>query len=129
MRYLGIDYGKKRIGIAVADSEIGIAVPHGTILRQSDNQAIDEIKSLVREERIGRIVVGLPLGLDGKETKMSRAAGEFRRRLDVATGVPVEFENEIFTTRMANHEGVRKEHTDASSAAIILQSYLDKNFS
>lgn len=129
MRYLGVDHGKKRIGTAVADGEIGVATPRGVILRASDTQAIEEMKHLIRAERIEKIVVGLPLGLNGKETEMSRSAEEFGRRLAAETGMPVEFENEILTTRMAGYDGVGKETIDASAAAIILQSYLDKNHS
>lgn len=126
MRYVGIDYGEKRIGVAAADGETGIAVPRGVILRENDAQAIKETTSFIMREQIGRIIIGLPLGHDGAETDMSRAARAFGDTLGAAVGLPVEFENEIFTTRMAAHEGVPKDSLDSSSAAIILQSYLDK---
>lgn len=123
---MGIDYGTKRIGTAIADGETGIAVPRGVILCVSDAQAIEEIKTLVKEERIEKIIIGLPLGHEGGETDISRAARSFGEKLRNATGVPIAFENEIFTSRMADHTGVAKDKIDASSAAIILQSYLDK---
>ncbi|MEK7082405.1 MAG: Holliday junction resolvase RuvX [Patescibacteria group bacterium] len=126
MRYLGIDYGLRRIGMAVADAETGVAVPRGVIVRAGDAEAIGKIKALVIKERIEKIVVGAPLGLDGVDTEISRAARAFGENLGVASGVPVEFENEMLTTRMATNAGVRKEDVDASAAAIILQSYLDK---
>lgn len=126
MRYLGIDYGMRRIGVAVAESETRIAMPRGVIVRAGDARVIADIASMVKKELIEKIVVGLPLALDGQETAMSRAARAFGEQLGAAIGIPVEFENEIFTTRMAEHEGVKKQHVDAASAAIILQSYLDK---
>ncbi|MEK7541614.1 MAG: Holliday junction resolvase RuvX [Patescibacteria group bacterium] len=126
MRYLGIDYGKARIGAATADEETGIAIPRGIIRREDDAQAIAEIRILARKEGIEKIVVGLPLAMDGAETEMSRAARAFAEKLSVVSAVPVAFENEMLTTRMAGHAGVAKDLIDASSAAIILQSYLDK---
>lgn len=126
MRYVGIDYGEKLIGMAVADGEMMVATPRGVIMRSSDAQAISDIASMARKEQVGKIVIGVPLGHEGGETDISRAARAFGEKLRGAVGVPVEFENEIFTSRMAHHAGVAKENIDAASAAIILQSYLDK---
>ena len=126
MRYAGIDYGAKRIGMAVGDEEVRIATPRGVVRRVSDAQAVREIIAAVRQEGIGIIIMGLPLAHDGSETGESRAVRRFAEKLKEKIDVPVEFENEIFTTRMAAHEGIKKENADVASAAIILQSYLDK---
>ena len=127
MRYLGIDYGRARMGVAVGDEETRIAIPRGVILRENDAGAIAEIRVVIEWERIKKIIMGLPLAHDGVETDESRAARAFAKKLQEKINLPVEFENEIFTTRMAKHEGVKKENRDAASAAIILQSYLDKS--
>ena len=126
MRYLGVDYGWVRIGVAVGDEEMRIATPREVILRQNDAQAIGEIALVVKRDGIERIIMGLPLGHDGSETDESREVRAFAKKLREKINLPVEFENEIFTTRMTKHEGVKNENVDAASAAIILQSYLDK---
>ena len=77
MRYLGIDYGARRIGMAVADDEVGIATPHCIIQRGNDAQAAGEIMVIVRQERIGKVVIGLPLAHDGVETDESREVRAF----------------------------------------------------
>ena len=126
MRYMGIDYGRARVGVAVSDPNGKIAFPKGILDSRDSDSAIGALKKMIPEEKVERIIVGLPLAHDGGETGESRAVRAFARVLKEKISVPVEFENEIFTTRMATHEGVKKKDVDAASAAIILQSYLDR---
>ena len=125
MRYLGIDYGERRIGVAAADEEVRIAIPRGVIRYQDDAQAIGEIASLVKEAGAVKVIMGVPLAHDGADTQESRIIRAFAAKLQTHIGIPIAFENEIFTTRMAEATGAGKK-SDASAAAIILQSYLDK---
>lgn len=124
MRFLGIDYGGKRIGIAVSDEQGKIAFPHGVVAWSKN--AVAAIRAIARRERAGVLVVGLPLGFDGSETGQTRKARTFAERLEKDLRLPVRFENEMFTTRMARASGADNEHVDESSAALILQSYLDQ---
>ena len=124
---MGIDYGARRIGLAVADGEMNIATPLGVILKENDAQAIAEIQIVFKQERVDRVIMGLPLAHNGSETKESFEVRAFAEKLKGEVSVPMAFENEMLTTRMATHAGVRKEDTDAASAALILQSYLDTN--
>ncbi|MDP3778526.1 MAG: Holliday junction resolvase RuvX [bacterium] len=126
MRYLGIDYGTKRIGIAVSDDDGRMAFPAGIIENQGNDTAPKEVAKRMVKENIGFVVVGLPVGLDGKETEQSRITRSFIDGLKKLTTVHVETQNEMLTSRMAKAAGMQDEHIDASSAAIILQSYLDK---
>lgn len=126
MRYLGIDYGSRRIGLALSDEEGRIAFPRHTLQRLSDAQAVRKIAALVKKERIGTVVVGLPWGLDGNDTDQTRAARSFGEKLGRALVIPIAYENEMFTTRMAHASGADKKHVHESSAALILQSFLDK---
>ena len=125
MRYLGIDYGAKRIGIAVSDDEGRMAFPVGIIMNQGKS-ALKEIMSRIKKERAKIVVVGLPVGLDGKETEQTKQTRLFAAMLAQAVHVSVEIENEMLTTRMAADSGMKGNHVDAASAAIILQSYLDR---
>lgn len=126
MRYLGIDYGLKRVGIAVSDDRGIFAFPAGVIINRGNDTMIKEIINRVKKESIGVIVVGLPIGLDGKETGQTIATRSFIALLQKSFRIPVETENEMLTSRMAAASGMIDDHIDASSAALILQSYLDK---
>lgn len=126
MRYLGIDYGTKRVGWATADEETGIAVPRGVIRRTNDQHLLTEIAALIGSEHAGMVVIGLPMGHDGGETEMSATVRAFAEKAKEKLGVPVMVENELLTSSMAAGSGVGDEHIDAASAALILQSYLDK---
>lgn len=124
MKYLGIDYGNKRVGVAVSDPQGKIAFPRITLLENVG--LLKNLGSLVNTEKVSKIVVGLPVALDGSETEQSRKTRIFVEKLKRVVGVTVEFENEIFTTHLVKRAGGKKEHTDESAAALILQSYLDK---
>ena len=122
--YIGIDYGQKRIGIAISDDEVKIAFPRTTVENKGNNKLVKTIASLVKKEQISCMVVGLPVGLQGQETKQTKGVRAFANKLRKVVSVPVEFENEMLTTKMAKESGAKD--IDASSAAIMLQSYLDK---
>src|SRR3954471_24746429 len=102
VRIAGIDYGTVRIGIALADTELGIAGPFENYTRRSAALDRDYFKRLAREERIGRFVVGLPVHLHGGESQKSSEAREFGKWLGEATGIPVDFFDERFTTAEAD---------------------------
>lgn len=119
MRYLGIDYGSKRIGLAVSDEDGIIAFPRATVKKASD------VVEVARRERIGKVVIGLPKGLRGQETAQTKIVRALAAALEKAVSLPIEFENEVLTTKMAERHSPRKA-VDASAAALILQSYLDK---
>ena len=125
MRYLGIDYGIKRIGLALSDDDGQMAFPGGIVMGHGD-KAIKEIAEKIKKENIGVIVVGLPIGLNGNETDQTSITRAFVTLLKKTFPIPIETENEMLTSRMAIASGARDDHIDASSAAIILQSYLDK---
>ncbi len=127
MRHLGIDYGEKRIGISVSDPGGRIAFPKKVIFNRGNKRVWEQIKAVLDDEKISKIVVGLPLSLDGGETEESQKVRAFAEELKKITALPIEFENEIFTTHMVEQAGIKKEHTDEAAAAVILQSYLDRH--
>lgn len=126
MRYFGIDYGLKRIGIAVSDDNGRMAFPAGVIINRGKGAALNRIAQRIKIENIGLIVVGLPVGLDGKATEQTGITQSFIASLKKIVPLPIETENEMLTSRMAVAAGMEDGHIDASSAAIILQSYLDR---
>lgn len=126
MKYIGIDYGRKRIGIALSDVNGRMAFPKKIIFNRSKESVLREIRQIVKAEKVSKVIVGLPTHLDGRETEESRRVRDFVEDIEKKLNLSVEFENEALTTRMARRAGIKKEHVDEAAAALILQSYLDK---
>ena len=137
MRILGLDYGSKTVGVALSDATCLIAQPLETIERKQKNklrQTYARIEALVVEHDVDKIVLGLPKMMNNTEGPRVQATRECAENLERRTGLPIIFEDERLTTVEANRileeTGVcvsgRKEHIDKMAAAIILQSYLDR---
>jgi len=134
VRFLGIDIGEKRVGVAEGDSRVGIAVPHSTLRRTSDRQLIAEIKVLAIESGTDVLVVGEPRRLDGSVGPAAERARAFARKLGKACALPVRTVNEALTSveaeRRLRAAGVdpRKhpERIDATAAQILLQEEMDR---
>ncbi len=123
MRYLGIDYGTKRIGIALSDEEGNFAFPHAVI--PSDTKAIETIACICSGERVGEIILGRSLNYQREENVMMKSARLFSERLIERTGLPLRFEDEVLTTREASRVIAKDADTDARAAALILGSFLN----
>jgi len=133
MRILGIDYGSKRIGLAISDEEGLLAFPYLTCETEKlKKERYNLLKEICKKESVEKIVIGLPISFSGKEEQQARDTRGFAQDLKEALNLPVEFENEVLTTELAKRhfKGMGYKHVkvklDASAAAIILQSYLDK---
>ena len=123
MKFLGIDYGEKRIGIAVSDDGGMIAFPHATI--ENTSSTLSEIKKICDAQKSSRIIIGMPM-LIGEVSPLMRTIQRFGEALARFVQIPVAYENEMFTTKIAIRDGAKKNTVDQSSAALILQSYLDR---
>ena len=133
MRVLALDIGTVRIGVALSD-ELGLtAQPPGSLAADDPEAAVREVRRLCREHGVGRIVVGLPRTLDGREGPAAAAARRWIERLERAVGVPVIAWDERLTTAAAERALIaadvsrrrRRRVVDQMAAALILQSYLD----
>lgn len=132
MKYLAIDFGENRIGLAISDDKGIIAEPHSIIHRKSDNYVIDEILKLCADKNIGKIVLGMPLS--SSEEGQNRYHS-FADKLQEKTDIPIDLWDETFSTKQAQNvvafadavPGKKKTqtHRDDVAAAIILQEYLD----
>ena len=133
MRYLCLDLGKKRIGVAVSDETALIATPLGTINVTSREQVFQAILRYLSEQAAVRLIIGLPLRLSGEEGIESNRAREFANAFAKRTDVPIYFVDErlssVEASRMMQEAGVksrkRRINIDAQAAAVILQAYLD----
>ena len=101
MRALGIDFGEKRIGVAVSDPHGRVAVPLVTLVRRNDRAAVAQIAEIARREAIGRLVLGEPLGLDGTSGPQAERVRRFGARLAAATGLPLCYVDESLTSHEA----------------------------
>ncbi len=145
---LAVDYGRARMGLALADSETRMAQPLSTMERVNRNEDMRRLRELAREHGVKQIVVGLPLRLDGSRGEMAEEAERFAQRVRKQIGVPVEMVDERLTSWEAErlleevqgrfiHEekltGSKKPKNvqakmsvDAVAAAVILKEYLDR---
>jgi len=130
---MGLDYGEKRIGVALSDPLGLTAQPLTTLERTSLERDLDALAALQQRHEVRRVVIGLPLSLKGERGDRARAAEGFGRRLERRTGVPVEAWDERLTSVQAERallEGDvsrkrRRELIDRTAAVFILQSWLD----
>ncbi|MFA6028143.1 MAG: Holliday junction resolvase RuvX [Patescibacteria group bacterium] len=129
MKYLGLDYGQARVGMALADDETKIALGKGVLEGLSQNKLIVKIKAIVSIEKIDRVIVGLPLNMSGEGTAMTEEVKLFVERLRSHLKVPVQAIDERLTSKMADTllrdvKGEKKQ--DQVAAQIILQNFIDQ---
>jgi putative pre-16S rRNA nuclease len=142
---LAIDYGKKRLGLALSDEFCVTSRPYATWTRINRRRDLARLRELVREQGVRRVVVGLPLHLDGAPSEMSQEAKSFAMRVEKALGLPVEMMDERLTSWEAretisnlspskrarrgpsSRSGTNKKTPlDDIAAAIMLRDYLDR---
>lgn len=127
---LGLDLGERRIGVAVSTPEGGLAVPLRIIERENDEQAIEAIAQVAREEQAEALVVGYPRSMDGSAGKQAERVESFARRAGEACGLPIELQDERLSSKQAERAAPgskkRRGPSDDVAAAIILQAFLDR---
>jgi putative Holliday junction resolvase len=131
MRYLAIDYGAKRTGLAVCDAGERLVSPLAVL--QGQKGLIEKIRQVVARENIEAIVLGLPLNMDGSEGPQAQRVRTFAGQLSRQTGIPVHFQDERLSSFGAEAKlqeiglsrGKRRERLDALAAAEILQTFLE----
>ncbi|MCL2005545.1 MAG: Holliday junction resolvase RuvX [Planctomycetaceae bacterium] len=129
----GIDFGTVRIGIAISDAGRVLASPYETYIRKSLDKDAQYFRQLVREERVVRFVLGLPLHLSGDVSEKAKEVLQFGKWLREITGIEVDYMDERYTSveaeRILREAGLtdkkRKERRDKLAAQILLSAYLD----
>ena len=124
MRYLGIDYGTKKIGVTISDEEGSFAFPHGVI--PSDTAALDAIAKICSEKGVGAVVLGRSRNYAGQENPVMANVKNFEKALRERTSLPIEYEDEVLTTAQAARDVGKNENTDAAAAALILGNFLSR---
>ncbi|MDD4476700.1 MAG: Holliday junction resolvase RuvX [Patescibacteria group bacterium] len=117
MNILGVDYGTKNIGLAWCDTGIGVVLPFGIVGKQ-------ELPDVVKKENIDLVVIGLPIGLNGKENENTKRVKKFAEDLKEKMKAKIDFFDERFTSQQADRmEGGASR--DEKSAMLVLESYLE----
>ncbi len=125
MRFLGIDYGKKRVGLALSDEERTLAFPHKTL--SNNRKLVEEISDICQREEVSLVVVGKSQMFSGKDNPIMKDIEFFIKKFSEVTKVPVYLEAEFFTTQEAYKIQKDNKNADASAAALILQRFLEKH--
>jgi len=123
MRTLGIDFGSKRVGIALSDESGDFALPYGVI--ENNEHLIREIRELCTINNVGEVVVGDSKDFNGEDNAIMQEVTPFIEKLKEVLGLPVELHPEFMTSSQAERLQGKNDMLDASAAAIILSSYLE----
>ncbi len=137
-RVLGIDFGERRVGLALSDPTATIAQPLPTLTRRAGQRApVSAIVEIIQQHEVARVVVGLPLSLAGTETEWTATVRAFAAKLQDRAAVPVDFIDERLSSvqaeRAVRSSGLKrsdreqKHRIDAAAAVLLLQNYLDRN--
>jgi len=142
MRVLGVDLGSRRIGLAISDPDAGFAFPLDALESHGTRRDVESLRVLIEGRGVGRVVVGLPLHMDGRSGPEAEAARAFAQALGQATGIPVDTLDERWTTAEAERalrEGggtsgrrrrARKSgERDSMAASILLRTWLEREAS
>ena len=136
MRYLGIDLGSKTVGLAMSDTTLTIASTYKTIFFKDEdyNSTINEIKDIIKEYNITKIILGLPKNMNNTLGERAEITLKYKELLEKSTDLPVIMFDEILTSVISNSILIeadisrkkRKKKVDSIAAQIILQDYLNK---
>ncbi len=135
MRYLGVDYGSKRVGLALSDEAGLMGFPH-TIMTNTP-RLLDEVCALIAQENVGAVVIGESRNLAGGDNPIKKEAQAFGTLVSERAGVAVFYESEVFTSEEARQAPAKEAKSrapkkrpavDASAAALILTSYLSRTY-
>lgn len=126
-QYLGIDFGRSKVGLAMADSETKIAFAHTTI--DNDKDFLQKLTEIIQENNINKIIIGIPAYINKKSIEYE--GEKLGKMIKEIVDIEIEYQNEMFTTKMAQQSLIEKgakhikSQDDQEAARIILQSWLD----
>jgi len=123
-KILGIDYGEKRIGLAVSDESQTFARELAIL---SPKEFWEQVGQLISSQSISKVVLGWPLNMSGEMTEKTREVESFKLKVESETKLPVEVIDERLSSQMAQNLPGGKQNVDSLAAQILLQNYLDKN--
>ena len=134
-RFLAIDYGSKRVGLAISDPSKKIAKAYKTLSNDRVDALLSHIENEIKKNRVEKIILGLPIGMNGKNTYQTKLVLKFNDELKNYFSIPIVLEDERLTSLHAKKslvfQGLKttsnKENIDSTAAALLLQNYLNKS--
>lgn len=133
-KLLGLDFGLKRVGVAITNLEDGIVFPRESVAYKSDSELMEQVRCLCEEENIGELIVGNPLHLDGTQSLMGKRVEEFAEKCREMLKIPVILSDERLSSEQAikgihvvqgtKKGSLRRCDVDSTAACIILETYL-----
>ena len=123
-KFLGVDYGAKRVGVALSDDGGIMAFPK--LVLQNNRELVSRIAEICRNESVSAVVLGKSTDYGGEDNPVMKKISDFKRSLEKETGLSVYLEPEYLSSAQAERIQGKNQSLDASAAAIILQSFLDK---
>ncbi len=134
MRYLGLDLGQKKLGVAISDKSGVIASFYDSLRISSEKEMLDKVLEIIEKEKVDKVVIGYPKNMDNSEGFRAKETEDFKKELEKHFSNEIILEDERLTTKISENiliEGnmsrkKRKTVIDGVSAVLILQSYLDR---
>jgi len=123
-KLLGIDYGTKRVGLALSDKRGRVAFPHATL--ENDTWLLSNLTEVIKQEQVAEIVIGESLTYKRAENPLMKEVEFFKAMLEQKLALPIHLEPEWLTSHEARRTARTKRLVDASAAALMLQTFLDK---
>jgi putative Holliday junction resolvase len=123
-RLMGIDYGKKRVGVAISDESHSMAFPHTVF--PNDAQLVKKLSEVITKEAISEIVIGHSLDKEGNPNSIHAKVEELMTDLTLETGLPIHLQSELYTTQAALRIQGRNAMTDAAAATLILDTFITR---
>lgn len=124
MRLMGIDYGEKRIGVALSDEQGEFAFAHSVVA--NDKDAIKNIKKVCDDNKVGKIIIGESVDYKGQPNPIMKKIEAFKKILSEETGLETIYQPETMTTKEAERLQEGNKKIDASAAALVLRSFIEK---
>lgn len=125
MRYLGIDFGSKRVGVAISDEAGHFAMPY--VVLENNKNLVNEVVGICAKERVEKVVIGKSLNYQMEPNLILAASEMFAKELVGKINLPIVWEQEFLTSQEAKRDIGKDELYDARAAALILKSYLDRS--
>ncbi len=126
MKYLCIDYGESKVGLALGDDETHLALPYKIIKNAGWEELFQELRDIIRAENIEQVIVGLPLNTRGESSEQTRNVRKFAAELSNQIEPEITMADEMFSSQAAKKLGAGKRDDDIA-AMVTLQTYFDKN--
>ena len=128
MRYLGIDYGKHWIGLAIADTRVNVVIPMEVIENKGEEKLFSRLSDLIKGEKIDELVIGVPYSLNSQKSAQTKETLDFVKKLSECVKIPVHEEDERLTSQGAAKLAVngfgKETRMHSNAAALILDSFI-----